>query len=441
MLKKILFASTILSLGIGSQAFAASTEERLKALEQEIQILRRQAEVEKEVADAAAARTANIEYNKSGLKVSSKDGSRSLKIRGYVQVDQRSFFNDSNKSDVDTFTVRRARPIIEAQVDEFSVFLSPDFGGGNTRLYDAYVEFKPSKYFNLRAGKFKAPVGLEHLKSSTDNTFVETGLPSNLVSNRDVGLMAYGNIIPELEYQFGVFNGVANASMDDTEIEDSKEIAGRLFVQPFKTSANALTGLGFGVAGTFGNRDGSTTSRQLGSARTAGQATFFQYRSTAFAKGDQWRISPQAYYYFGPFGALAEYVVASEDVTLGTRSQTLKNDAWQAQLTYVLTGEDATYKWVSPSSPFSWSKKQWGAWEVGAVIGELTIDDDTFSVFADPTVSARKARNYGLVLNGYLNDNVKLTFDYEHTTFDGGAANNRDRESEQVLLSRVTYKF
>jgi phosphate-selective porin OprO/OprP len=454
--KKILLISTILSLSAAS-ALAQTTEQRLDDLEKEVKILRHQLEVEKQQRAAAPAKkvevetakvvnvapdkSANVEFDKNGVKVSSKDGKSFLKIRGFVEADNRTFFNDSNQSSVDTFTVRHVRPIIESQFDDFALYFAPDFAGGTTKLYDAYVDFKPSKYLNLRMGKFKAPVGLEHLKASQETTFAETGLPSNLISNRDTGLMAYGNVIPEVEYQIGVFNGVPNAAMDDTDAGDSKDIDARVFIQPFKTAANAFKGLGFGLSGTYGTRDGSLTARDLGTAKTAGQGTFFQYKSTTFAKGDVKRLSPQAYYYYGPLGILTEYILEEEDVKNGTSVATIKNNAWQAQLTYVLTGEDATYKWVSPARPFSVEKGQWGAWEVGVGIGELTIDNAAFNTFADSTVAAKKAKNYGLVLNGYLSDNVKIKFDYEYTGFDGGAAAGKDRQAEQVLISRVTYKF
>ncbi|MEQ1789069.1 MAG: hypothetical protein ABL857_01360 [Rickettsiales bacterium] len=61
--------------------------------------------------------------------------------------------------------------------------------------------------------------------------------------------------------------------------------------------------------------------------------------------------------------------------------------------------------------------------------------------FASSSSSASKAKNYGAVLNGYLTDSVKVSLDYEHTSFEGGAAANDDREDEQVVFTRIGYKF
>jgi phosphate-selective porin OprO/OprP len=44
-------------------------------------------------------------------------------------------------------------------------------------------------------------------------------------------------------------------------------------------------------------------------------------------------------------------------------------------------------------------------------------------------------------LNWYLNDNLKWVFDYEQTSFDGGAPGGADREDEKVFLTRFALGF
>jgi phosphate-selective porin OprO/OprP len=76
---------------------------------------------------------------------------------------------------------------------------------------------------------------------------------------------------------------------------------------------------------------------------------------------------------------------------------------------------------------------------------ELRVDDAAFaggaSSFADPSVSARKASGYGLGLNWYLNQNVKWVLDFEHTSFDGGAVDGKDRPDENAFLTRMALGF
>jgi phosphate-selective porin OprO and OprP len=91
----------------------------------------------------------------------------------------------------------------------------------------------------------------------------------------------------------------------------------------------------------------------------------------------------------------------------------------------------------------------WGALEIKARYSELDLDEDTFTgganSFADLTTAAEEATAWAVGFNWYLNQNVKLVLDYEHTTFEGGgggtAASPRDREDEQVLLSRLQLYF
>ena len=109
---------------------------------------------------------------------------------------------------------------------------------------------------------------------------------------------------------------------------------------------------------------GSTTSPNLPDYRTSGQQRFFSYRtstddpaSNTFADGERLRLSPQGYYYYGPWGLLAEYVSVSQDVDRAVgatiRDEDLHHDAWQIAGSYVLTGEESTYKGVKPVRPFS----------------------------------------------------------------------------------------
>jgi len=380
---------------------------------------------------------------KGGLRVTSADSEYSLRLRGYVQTDSRTFISDDEGLAVDNFLVRRARPILEGQADHFGFRLMVDFAqtAADQRLFDAYAEYRPGGWLNLRAGKFKAPVGLERLKSRTDLTFVEANLPTNLAPNRDVGVMAYGEPLPGLTWELGLFNGVEDNGRQGSDVDDEKEWAARLFAHPFAQSDGALRGLGIGVAGTWGEKEGSLVNRQLGDYRSPSQARAFRYRASSFAAGDHWRLAPQGYFYAGPFGLLAEYTVSTQDVRNGADLAEFENRAWEAQFRYILTGQDASHRGWPSVGHFDPRSGQWGAWEVAFKYGELTVDDAAFPLFADPAAAVSRMENYGVALHGYLSDSVKLVVDYEHTRFDGGAAGGLDRETEQVVLARLDYKF
>ena len=129
---------------------------------------------------------------------------------------------------------------------------------------------------------------------------------------------------------------------------------------------------------------------------------------------------------------IAEYAKVSQDVSLasggsasaggagtstvitpGTKKN-LKHDAWEIGVSYLLTGEDASFKGVKPKTDFDLDKGGWGAWELVARYSEINLDNDTFknaagayaaegsaigNSFADLTKSAKSAETWTLGVN------------------------------------------
>lgn len=442
MLKKLLLTSTILTLSASASAFAASsTTDRLNQLEQEIKLLKRQQEVKEEKEIAAAEKAAIVEYGKKGLSITSPDKSSSLALHGVFQVDSRNFIDGTGKDDL---LARRLRPILDVKFRDASFRLMPDFAGSTTRIVDGYVEYKLADPLQLRFGKFKTPIGLEQLQSDPDTFFIERGHPSNLVPNRDIGFMVFGNLVPDvLEYQLGVFNGNQDAGNTDGDDDSKKDIAARIFAQPFHNSDMVvLQGLGVGIGGSIGDREGAASKTILGTYKSPGQQDFFKYRSDTYADGEQWRLAPQAYWYYGNKGLIAEYTISDQEVTRGANHADLRHDAWQVAASYILTGEDANFRGgVKPFKDVNFKEGGMGAWELIARVGATDVDNKTFGNFADPNVAATKAQSYGGGVSWYLSENLKLALAYDFTTFDGGAAGGTDQPDEQALFARTQFRF
>jgi phosphate-selective porin OprO/OprP len=184
-----------------------------------------------------------------------------------------------------------------------------------------------------------------------------------------------------------------------------------------------------------------------------GQQRFFSYRTGAgtndatasvVANGDHWRLSPQGYYYWGPFGLFGEYVISDQELqrTAGAATyQRVRNTAWQVATSYFLTGEENSYKPVAPKRPVSLHGGGWGALEVAARIQQLNVDDAAFPLLANPATAAREALSWGLGLNWHLNRNLKFNVDYEQTNFKGGGSSAFLREGEKVILTRIQFSF
>lgn len=388
-------------------------------------------------------------YKPGGFFIQNQKGDYVVRIGGYTQFDGRFFFHDHPGS-TDQFLFRRVRPILEGSLGPYVDFkLMPDFAAGNgVTLFDAYVDLKPfGEWAKIRAGKFKPPVGLERLQSATAIDLVERGAPTNLVPNRDLGIEVWGAPWQgTIGYELGAFDFVPDLGNQNGNLGNDFTFAGRLFSLPFVTTdIDPLKGLGVGIAGSFGYEQGTQASPDLPQYKSFGQATIFRYvtgddlTTTAIQNGNQSRWTPQAYYYFGPFSSLFEYVSSRTPVTLGDVSNTLNNTAWQIEAGWVLTGEDAGWRGVVPAHPFSPPDGQWGAFEVVARYDELNIDSDAFKLkFASPNNSVSQATGFGGGLNWYWNRNVKLMLDYYHTEFEKGQKGGTgNRPAEDVVIGRI----
>ena len=197
-----------------------------------------------------------------------------------------------------------------------------------------------------------------------------------------------------------------------------------------------------GIAGSIGEREGNASKTILGTYKTPGQQDFFRYRADTYASGTHWRLYPQAYWYLGNKGILAEYAYSHEEVTRLGSSGKLDHQAWQVAGSYVLTGEDVNYKGgIKPEADFNLKKGAIGAWEVVARVGETDVDNGSFGFFADPNVAASSAFTTGGGVNWYLNENFKLLLDYEYTQFKSGDVGGKDRPDEHFLVARSQYRF
>lgn len=385
---------------------------------------------------AAEPRPAVVKASeKDGFVIESADGNYRIRLTGYAQLDGRFYTGDDASLATDTFLLRRVRPVLQGTLAKrFDFYLNPDFGGGTATVQDAYLDVRFSGAARLRLGKMKPPVGLERLQSGARLTFQERALPTALVPNRDIGAQLHGELGGgRLGYALGVFNGVVDGGSADSDTGDAKDVAARIFLQPFrKAEKSPLQGLGLGIAGSIGDQRGA-----LPSYRSGGQLVFFSYLVAAQADGQRTRLAPQASLYSGRVGVLGEWTRSSQHVKAGTARARLASTAWQAAASCVLTGEPASSSGVRPRKPFDPGTGGWGAVELSARVNGLTADEDAFTLgFADATRSARKASAWAVGINWYLNRNVKLVGTYERTAFDGGARAG-DRPTENALFLRA----
>ena len=419
---------------------------QLQHLDQQVKIVDRKLDQQQSATREEALTRPVVDVGPDGFFIHSQDNSYNLRIGGYMQADGR-FYLSEPKPTGSEFLIRRLRPYFEGTVAKYYDFrFMTDFGQGTTTLEDAYADIHYWPEFRLRVGKFREPVGLERLEEDRAIKFVERGLPTDLVPDRDLGFNLHGDLFAQrVEYALGFFNGTPdNTATDDSDNNDGKDFAGRIFVHPFAdTSLEYVRQLGLGIAGTYGDERSTTIDSTY---KSTGQAVFFTYAKGVIASGPRYRYSPQFNYYWRSFGLLGEYVQNTQRLLLpsskNAHPQPISNQAWQLAATYLVTGEDATYGQVKPRRNFDPIDGGIGAWEFAVRIDKLLIDRDVYKYgFASSSTSALEAFEWSLGVNWYLNPNVKMQFDYEHTGFRYGAAKGHDRPDESVLLSELQLQF
>jgi phosphate-selective porin OprO/OprP len=429
---------------------------------------------------------ATVTAGPDGFAIQSADKQFKLRLGTLLQADDREFLSPGNNggSPGDGFELRRARIIFDGTVwGAYQFRIEPEFGsrtggaGGTSSttatLANASVNVDYWEPLQFLAGRFKGPVGYERSQLVAQNIWVENGLTQNLTSQYTQGFLAHGDIDNDLlSYGAGVNEGVRDNANGDFQgmIDNNYDFIGDVYANPFVNSGiKELQGLGFGVAGSVGNRGDVKTAANapLASYTTPGQTNILTYNTSAHSgqtvseseDGPGYRLAPVIYYYNGPFGGYADYAVSSiralrtvsgTGAGTGSRTATLDNEAWQVVGSYVLTGEDASYTGVKPRTEFSLRDHTWGAFQLVARYGQMTFDNDYYTSVGTATgvggsfasQGPRIVTDIGVGLNWYLNSNVRAQLQYDNDSYTGGKwPVNPENADQNVILTQLQLAF
>ena len=417
-----------------------------------LSLVERKQELVEEDAAKKAATTPAISFNEKGFVIKSADGNHALRMGGCLQLDGRQYINEESDT-ANQFLIRRARVYATGTLWKYVDFrFMPDFGTldqqgtANTAIIcDAWLNFNVQKEFQIQVGKFKPPLGLEMLQADQNTVFMERGPVGQLQPNRMLGFMPNGLLFDDtLNWAVGVFADAPDNYTQTVDTQTGYNVIARLFARPFVNEADELTNLGFGVAGSYMNGDDPAASKNpqnngLNSfASDAGNKFFNWNTSTGVTKnGACWRINPQAFYYYGPWGIQTEYIVESQKLSLisGSASQQRPISdtswAWQTILTYNITGEDNSFDTLVPANNFDFFESEdpdaVGLWQLAFRADQIQLDSDLFN---QPNSSntfvgsggaynnARGYHSYSLGLSWYLNPNFRAYLDGVYTIWD-----------------------
>jgi len=362
----------------------------------------------------------------NGFYIRSADQQFRLRITGQLQADFRGYLDANAPRDVTEFLIRRARFGLEATVFQYYEFrFLPDFGVGQTRLQDAYINVHYIDDIQFTGGKFKQPFSYEQLIQDRFTPLMERSLIDQLVPQRDVGLMVHGQnlLTGRLDYGLAVSNGEQNG---DSDTNSSKDLNARVAIRPFASFDNFLKRLQFGVAGGFGVE---TESMNPSTLQTPLGVPFLQFKSTAFANGLRDRWSPEIAYFYGPFGFSTQYFQMDQKIQQkpgASPSIRVPFEGFYVQSTYLLTGETRTgySQQISPTHPYDPCRglSALGAWELVGRLSRLQVGADAFAPgntqLVNPLGNSSGATELTVGYNWYLNSWVRVQFNFEHAWFD-----------------------
>ncbi len=359
----------------------------------------------------------------------SADKRFSLRFTGQVQADYRDALERSDTTDIDTFAVRRARIGLEATLFENYEFrFLTDFGQGQTRFVDGYLNVRYWEAFQFTAGKFKQPFSYEQLAQDRFTPFVERSIIDQLVPARDVGAMIHGQNLLDgvLDYGLAVGNGVRDG---DTDTNKAKDATARVAIRPFAWWEDSpLRRFQIGASVNGGYQFEAINPLVL---RTPASVPFFKFNSSVIADGRRIRWSPEVLYFYAGFGFAAQYFRMDQRVRPAATgaparlSIDVPFDGYYAQMTYLLTGEERTGygQAIDPLRPFDPRRGRagLGAWELVGRVSRLRVGDEVFAKgnarLADPAAVSDEATEMTLGFNWYMNKWVRVQFNWEHAWF------------------------
>src|SRR5207245_6838250 len=96
-----------------AQATDAQAKQRIADLDRKIKILECSRELDLEASEAKAKEAPQITIGRDGFSLASADKNYALQLKGVLQVDSRTFFQDSGLVGNDTILLSRARPVLQ----------------------------------------------------------------------------------------------------------------------------------------------------------------------------------------------------------------------------------------------------------------------------------------------------------------------------------------
>lgn len=274
-----------------------------------------------------------------------------IDFRARVVSDVRRSDAALRDNDTSRFDIARRRVGVSGEIADVADFQIERELADAHGWRDVYLNYRGLDRMNIQGGQFKLPFGLDENTSSTNLDFVYRSRAATLSPGRDTGVMAHGRV-RRLRYAAGVFTRDGDNGRDSgtPRISSSMTAAGRLLVQPFRSSKSVFEDLQAGVAYT-------SSDVRAGLADLRGPTTLSEpfFRPEFAVQGMRRRVGLEMRWRPGPFSVQSELV----RMTSERRGQSVDDTdlppltaaAWYVHGTWVATGEQKSRGADEPNRP------------------------------------------------------------------------------------------
>ncbi len=427
----LLLYTTTASAVLADTTNSAILEQRINALEQQLQQLR--AELQQQT------KTTNNTNNNSDVKIimgptpklESTDGNFVFQPTGRILTDY-AMFDDDKIDHPNGASIRRARLGARGKFAKYFNYKTEiDFGKGNFSVKDAYISYSGIKDSKFTIGYFKPFFGLEELTSSNNITFIErSAATDSFTTDRKIGI-AFGTNGNNWSFNTGLFNdAITTASSDD----ESWSVSGRLTYAPILDTGKLLH---FGVSGNYIIPDAATDSVAFSARAENNHSTLKAVDTGTINDIDSiLAYGLETAFAYDNLSLQAEYMAVSTD---NNNSPDVDLSGYYAQASWILTGESRPYKakagkfvGVKPDNPFS-ANGGTGAWEIALRYSNIDLNDNAAAI------NGGKMDNITFGLNWYINNYSRLMANYIMVDTDNNAVTAND--DPNILLLRAQANF
>lgn len=355
----------------------------------------------------------------------------SLRFGNWLRIDFRAKFQGDFRTftpgietDEGLFDFHRKRVSIEGHFLKHFEYEVESELSKEDHWKDVFLNFRYYKNFQIKAGRFKLPFGMEQTTGNFSLDFISRSLLSdNLTPARDNGIMAHGRFYKRgLNYEGGLFERDGENARSKKSPGAERTFAGRLTGTPLRLLPvpGLFKEMSFGMAFTS-----STVPEGLkglrGQTIISSKTIFPEYyvHGQRLRLGWEWNWSP------GPFSLNGEFVdVRDQRLGQSLRGQDLPDlvsRGWYLSGTWAITGEKKA-DGIEPRRPFM---QHWGLGAIELAARYEALRFGSSEHIGAPSRSPRASNILGnsnragtLGVNWYLNRWAKIQFNLIRETLE-----------------------